>query len=35
MGTITKRGDMQWQAKVRAKGHPAQSKTFTFKADAE
>ena len=35
MATISKRGDLQWQAKVRAKGHPAQSRTFTLKADAE
>lgn len=35
MATVSKRGDMQWQAKVRVKGHPAKSKTFTLKADAE
>jgi len=35
MASITKRGDYQWQAKVRAKGFPAQSRTFTLKADAE
>lgn len=35
MATITKRGDLQWQAKVRRKGHPAQSKTFDSRADAE
>ena len=35
MATVTKRGDMQWQAKVRVKGHPAKSKTFTLKTDAE
>ena len=28
MGTITKRGELQWQAKVRRKGYPAQSRTF-------
>lgn len=35
MATITKRGDLQWQVKVRAKGHPTQSRTFTLRADAE
>lgn len=35
MASIIKRGDMQWQAKVRVKGFPAQSKTFIMKADAE
>lgn len=35
MASITKRGDFQWQAKVRVLGHPAKSKTFTLKADAE
>jgi len=35
MASITKRGDYQWQAKVRVKGLPAQSRTFTLKADAE
>lgn len=35
MATITKRGDLQWQAKVRIKGHPAQTKTFNSKKDAE
>ena len=35
MATITKRNDSQWQAKVRRKGHPAQSKTFESKAKAE
>lgn len=35
MATITKRGNLQWQAKVRAKGFPPQSRTFTTKADAE
>lgn len=35
MATITKRGDMQWQAKVRVKGHPTQSRTFTLRTDAE
>lgn len=35
MATITKRGKHQWQAKVRRKGYPAQSKTFERKIDAE
>lgn len=35
MATITKRGNLQWQAKVRAKGFPPQSRTFTIRADAE
>lgn len=35
MGTITKRGELQWQAKVRRKGFPTQSKTFSYKEDAE
>lgn len=35
MGTITKRGDLQWQAKVRRKGFPSQSRTFMYKEDAE
>lgn len=35
MGTITKRGELQWQAKVRRKGYPSQSRTFMYKEDAE
>jgi len=35
MGTITKRGELQWQAKVRRKGFPSQSRTFMYKEDAE
>ncbi|MBC17128.1 MAG: integrase [Desulfovibrio sp.] len=35
MATISKRGKHQWQAKVRRKGYPAQSKTFERKSDAE
>lgn len=35
MGTITKRGELQWQAKVRRKGFPSQSRTFMYKNDAE
>jgi len=35
MGTITKRGELQWQAKVRKQGFPNQSRTFMYKEDAE
>ena len=35
MATITKRGEYQWQAKVRCKGFPPVSKTFNTKKDAE
>lgn len=35
MATFIKRGDLQWQAKIRRLGHPVQSKTFTTKMDAE
>jgi integrase len=35
MGTINKRGELQWQAKVRRKGFPTQSKTFMYREDAE
>ncbi|GAB6847566.1 site-specific integrase [Paraburkholderia kururiensis] len=35
MGTITKRGELQWQAKVRRKGFPQVSKTFMYREDAE
>lgn len=35
MATISKRGDGQWQSKIRKKGYPTQSKTFTTKAQAE
>lgn len=35
MGTVRKRGDYQWQAQVRKKGYPPQSKTFDTKKDAE
>src|SRR5690606_17595812 len=34
MATITKRGEFQYQAKVRRKGFPTQSKTFERKQDA-
>ncbi|MBT2791934.1 integrase [Paraburkholderia strydomiana] len=35
MPTIRKRGPYQWEAQVRRRGYPAQSKTFTTKAEAE
>jgi len=35
MATFIKRGDAQWQAKVRKKGYPVQTKTFKTKARAE
>ncbi|ATS89985.1 integrase [Xanthomonas citri pv. fuscans] len=35
MATIWKRDDLQWQAKVRRKGFPAQSRTFMYREDAE
>ena len=35
MGTITKRGELQWQAKVRRRGFPTQTRTFSYKEDAE
>lgn len=35
MAAIRKRGDSQWQAEVRKKGHPAQRRTFLYKDDAE
>lgn len=35
MGTIVKRGELQWQAKIRRKGFPVQSRTFMYKEDAE
>jgi hypothetical protein len=35
MATITRRGDLQWQAKVRRKGYPMQSRTFMYREDAE
>jgi len=35
MATITKRGNFQWQAKVRKKDQPVVSKTFDTKAQAE
>lgn len=35
MAAITKRENGQWQAKIRRRGWPVQSKTFRTKADAE
>lgn len=35
MATISKRGDYQWQVKVRRKGYPDQSRTFDSKAEAD
>ena len=35
MGTINKRGPYQWQAKIRRRGYPVQSKTFETKREAE
>lgn len=35
MATISKRGPYQWQAKIRRKGYPPQSKTFESKSEAE
>lgn len=35
MATIRKRGDFQWEAQIRRKGHSNQSHTFELKADAE
>jgi len=35
MATIRKRGPYQWEAQIRRKGYPPQSKTFNTKAEAE
>lgn len=35
MATIRKRGDMQWQAQVRRKGFPMQTRTFEIRRDAD
>lgn len=35
MASIRKRGEHQWQAEVRKKGHPPQRRTFLARADAE
>lgn len=34
MASFTKRGEYQWQARVRAKGYPTQTKTFETKKEA-
>ena len=35
MATIRNRGEYQWEAQIRRKGYPAQSKTFETKSDAQ
>lgn len=35
MATFRKRGPYQWEAQIRRRGYPAQSKTFNTKAEAE
>jgi integrase len=35
MASIRKRGDLQWEARIRRKGWPVTCKTFTTKSDAE
>lgn len=35
MASITRRGDLQWQARVPRKGYPVQIKTFNTRAEAE
>ena len=35
MASISKRGNQQWQAKIRKKGYPVMSKTFDTKREAE
>lgn len=35
MATLRRRGDLQWQALIRKRGYPQQSKTFDTKAEAE
>lgn len=35
MASITKRGAYQYQAQVRRKGYPTQTRTFETKRDAE
>jgi len=35
MATIRKRGNLQWEVRIRRKGHPIQCKTFETKSDAE
>lgn len=35
MASYYKRGEYQWEVKIRRKGYPAQSKTFETKSDAQ
>jgi hypothetical protein len=35
MASIRKRGDYQWEARIRRKGNPVTCKTFETRADAE
>ena len=35
MASIRKRGDYQWEARVRRRGYPTQSKTLNTKIEAE
>src|ERR1035437_2740796 len=35
MALIEKRGDLQWRARIRKRGFPAQSRTFMTKPDAD
>ncbi|KAB8168479.1 tyrosine-type recombinase/integrase [Lysobacter maris] len=35
MAQITKRGELQWRARVRVKGYPEQSRTFMYREDAD
>lgn len=35
MASYFKRGDLQWQVKIRRKGYPPQSRTFNSRAEAE
>lgn len=35
MPTIRKKGERQWHAQIRKRGYPAQTKTFSTRADAE
>lgn len=35
MATIRKKGNFQWHVQVRKKGYPTQTRTFTYKEDAE
>lgn len=35
MATIRKRGDLQWESRIRKKGYPVQSRTFDTKGAAE